>query len=213
MDPKKKALLVGDQADAPWHPLEPAKQQLEAILAASFDITATVEYDRFAELTKENYDLCISYTDCWNKDVTSSQAAGLMQYVAGGGSLLVIHNGISIQNRYELFQMVGGKFVEHPPFQPLQYFVSNPNHPLAQGVEDFGVEEEPYFFEFDPITPRNVFLEYEFEGKRYPAAWEHAYGLGRVVYLQPGHHGPSFDPPAYRKLVLNAALWLTEGAE
>lgn len=34
-----------------------------------------------------------------------------------------------------------------------------------------------------------------------------AYGLGRVVYLQPGHHAPSLRPPDYRRLVLNGALW------
>jgi type 1 glutamine amidotransferase len=204
---KVKAVLIGDRTDAPWHPLEPARVELEAILGGEFDMESTEDYDRFATLDRKGGPLCISYTDCWNRTPAPEHAAGLAQFVAGGGGLLVIHNGISVASRYEMLQLIGGRFTEHPPYQTLSYFGKTDGHPLLEGVEDFTVEEEPYFFEFDSHTPRNVFLEYEFEGRRYPAAWEHAYGLGRVVYLQPGHHAPSFEPAPYRRLVLNSARW------
>lgn len=204
---KIRALLVGDITSPPWHPLEPARAALEEILGDAFELTSTEDYEEFARLDQANFKLCISYTDCWDRELTAAQTAGLLRYVAGGGGLLVIHTGISIQQNYELLQMVGGKFVEHPPIQPLQYYGTVDGHPLLDGVESFTVEEEPYVFEFDPYTKRNVFMEYEFEGKRYPAAWEHAYGLGKVVYLQPGHQASSFEPPAFRRLIQNAAHW------
>ncbi|MCI3922384.1 ThuA domain-containing protein [Paenibacillus sp. TRM 82003] len=207
MTTKRNALLVGDTGDnAPWHPLEPARAEMENIISTAFDIEATDDYDRFATLDRGRTSLCISYTDCWNGAATAEQTAGLLAYVAGGGGLLVVHNGISLQSKYELLQMIGGKFTEHPPYQTLRY-VRSAEHPMLDGVEDFTLDEEPYFYELAPHTPRNVFLEYEFEGRRYPAAWEHRFGLGRVVYLQPGHHAPSFQPPAYRRLLLNAARW------
>jgi type 1 glutamine amidotransferase len=201
-------LLVGDHTDAPWHPLEPARRELEAILSGSFELTSTEDYDRFATVDRNEFSLVISYTDCWNRDVSPAQAAGLLRYAAGGGKLLVIHNGISVQKSYELAQMIGGKFVSHPPYQPLQYYGTADNHPLLEGVADFAVDEEPYMFELDPFTEKTVFLEFEFEGARYPAGWEHRYGLGHIVYLQPGHHAPSFQPDAYRRLVRNSAEWL-----
>jgi len=202
------ALLVGDVADAPWHPLEPARRQLEALLDGVVRLESTEDYDRFARLDANETPLCISYTDCWNRNLRPEQTAGLLRFVAGGGSLLVIHNGISVQCSYELAQMIGGKFTEHPPYQALTYHPSAEGHPLLDGVEPFALDEEPYMFELDPFTDKTVFLEYAFEGKRYPAGWEHRYGLGRVVYVQPGHHEPSFLPPSYRRLLSNSVRWL-----
>jgi type 1 glutamine amidotransferase len=207
MGDKIKVLLIGDDSDAAWHPLQPARQELEQILGSEFELTVSADYNRFAELCRDDFALCISYTDCWNRDLTSEQTAGLLRFVAGGGGLLAIHNGISLQRSYELLQVIGGKFVTHPPYQPLKYYATAEGHPLLDGVEDFTVDEEPYMFEFASHTPRKVFLEFEFEGTRYPAAWEHTYGLGKVVYLQPGHCSDSFKPASYRKLVLNSARW------
>lgn len=213
MGEKTNTLLVGDVTDAPWHPLEPARRELEGILGGEFRISATEDYDSLTRLDTEQFPLCISYTDCWNRDVRPEQTAGLLGYVAGGGGLLVLHNGISLQRSYELRQMIGAKFTNHPPYQPLSYFGTGEDHPLLEGVGSFAMEEEPYMFDFDPFTEKTVFLEYEFEGNRYPAAWEHAYGLGRIVYLQPGHHAPSFQPEAYRRLVLNSARWAARRME
>lgn len=203
-----QVMLIGDNTDAPWHPLEPARAQLTAILGNEFVLSATEDYQTFTTLNHNQFPLCISYTDCWKRDLTPQQTAGLLQYVAGGGSLLVIHNGISLQRSYELLQMIGAKFTGHPPYQPLAYYGSAANHPLLEGVENFNLDEEPYLFEFDPFTKKTVFMEFEYGGKRYPAAWEHTYGLGKVVYLQPGHHAPSFQPASYQRLVLNSARWL-----
>ena len=210
MTNKIKTLLIGDNTDAPWHPLEPVRAQLEAILGEHYQLTSTEDYDRLATLHQDEFGLCISYTDCWNRDITPQQTAGLLQYVAAGGGLLVIHTGISLQKSHELLQMIGGKFTEHPPYQTLNYYRTQPDHPLLEGVADFTIDEEPYQYEFDPYTKRNVFMEYEYEGNRFPAAWEHTYGLGKVVYLQPGHHAASFLPPAYRRLIANSARWCSE---
>jgi uncharacterized protein len=209
MSDRRNVLLVGDIADAPWHPLEPARREIEAILGEEFRIDSTEDYNAFAALDQQNYELCISYTDCWSRDATPEQIAGLLRYVAGGGGFLVIHNGVSLQRSHELLQMIGAKFTGHPPYQALSYVKSAEAHPLLEGVENFTLDEEPYMFEFDPFVKTNVVLEFEFEGKRYPAAWEHAYGLGRVVYLQPGHHAPSFKPESFRRLVRNGARWVS----
>ncbi|MCZ8520850.1 MULTISPECIES: ThuA domain-containing protein [Paenibacillus] len=208
-----KALLLGDYTDAPWHPLEPAQAELQGILGEAFELMATENYDVLVRLEPAEYPLCIAYTDCWRREVTKKQAAGLLRYVAGGGGLLVIHNGISLQSSYELLQMIGAEFTGHPPYQHLRYYGTADGHPLLEGVEDFALEEEPYLFAMDPFTERNIFLEFEFEGRRHPAGWEHAYGLGRVVYLQPGHHAASFRPEAYRRLIRNSAGWAAEGQQ
>lgn len=64
MSDRTNVLLIGDVADAPWHPLEPAGQELEAILGNEFPLTSTEDYNRFADLERRQYSLCITYTDC-----------------------------------------------------------------------------------------------------------------------------------------------------
>jgi uncharacterized protein len=207
MTAKVTVLIVGNGPDADWHPLEPARAQIAGILGEEFILESSLDYDEFARLEPARYPVCISYTDCWREDLTPAQIAGLISYTVRGGSLLVIHNGISLHRSYEVLQMMGAKFTGHPPYQTLPYYGVAEGHPLLTGVEDFTLDEEPYMFEFDPFTKKTVFLEYAFEGGRYPAGWEQTYGLGKVIYLQPGHHAPSFEPEAYRRLVRNSVRW------
>ena len=76
------------------------------------------------------------------------------------------------------------------------YFVpGETDHDITEGVEPFVLDEEPYRFIFSPFTEKPSSLHYEYEGKQWPAAWCHTYGIGRVVFLMPGHHEPSFLQP------------------
>ena len=52
MSDKTNVLLVGDDTDAPWHPLEPVKQELSGILGEEFLITSTEDYNCFTELDR-----------------------------------------------------------------------------------------------------------------------------------------------------------------
>ncbi|MBO7748152.1 ThuA domain-containing protein [Paenibacillus sp. MWE-103] len=206
MNEPVRTLLLGDFAAAPWHPLEPARAELDAALGPEFALEATEDYDALSRLDHAEHPLCISYADCWDRTPTPAQTAGLLRYVAGGGGLLVVHNGISLQRSPELRQLIGARFTGHPPYQPLVYRPAE-EHPILGGVGEFPLEEEPYRFELDPLAELDVFLAYDFEGERCPAGWARDYGLGRVVYLQPGHHAPSFRPEPYRRLLLNGARW------
>ncbi|QYR21160.1 ThuA domain-containing protein [Paenibacillus sp. sptzw28] len=201
---EKHILLIGDDHSGAWHPLEPVRQELEQILAGEFQLTVTKNYDDLSSLDTIQYAACISYADIWTRALTSEQIAGLLKFVAGGGGLLAIHNGISLAGSYELLQVMGARFVTHPPYQSLHFYRTMKEHPLLQGVEDFSIDEEPYQFEFDPFTPRTVFLEYEYNGERWPSAWEHNYGLGKVVYLHPGHSANAFRSDAIKRLILNS---------
>ncbi|REK77583.1 ThuA domain-containing protein [Paenibacillus paeoniae] len=209
MKTPSKLLLIGDNVHSTWHPLEPALQQLQAIAADGFELFPTEDYDTLKTLEQDGFTAVISYTDCWDRPLEAGQVAGLLRFIAGGGGLLVIHNGISLQASHELAGLIGARFTGHPPYQPLTYLPAQEDHPLLEGVQAFTLDEEPYMFEFDAFSPRNVFLEYEFEGSRYPAGWEHRYGLGRLVYLQPGHCSPSFLQDSYRQLILNSIRWVT----
>ncbi|MDF2921414.1 MAG: glycosyl hydrolase [Paenibacillaceae bacterium] len=202
-----QALLLGTNEGAPYHPLNAVQEQLLHILRGHAEVNATVELAALERESLQPYDLCIAYTDIWKKPVRPEESAGLLQFVAGGGGLLVIHNGMSLQARPELCQLIGAKFTGHPPYTTLPFQLTGIEHPLSAGLESFTMDEEPYRFELDPLAEVEVLLTYHHEGQDWPAAWTRQYGLGRVAFLMPGHHLPSFQIAGYAPWIVNSAKW------
>ncbi|GIP54456.1 ThuA domain-containing protein [Paenibacillus vini] len=204
---KPKALLIGDYIEAPYHPLGAVEERLREILEAEWQVTATDDYDSLQYENISAYQLCISYADRWDHPITSSQTAGLISYVAGGGGLLALHNGISLQARPEAAQLLGARFTGHPAYQELDFRVENTTHAMMRDVSPFTLEEEPYRFDIDDFSDHEVLLTYRHEDRDWPAAWVRHFGLGRIAYLMPGHHLDSFMHSGYADLVRNGARW------
>lgn len=202
---KRKCLLLGDYTHPRFHPLQGVDKQISEILNDLLIVQCSENKKMMLSENLASYDLCIAYNELWNETVSPQQTAGLLSYVSGGGGLIVLHTGASLTKRYELAQLIGGRFTGHTSYEPMNFKVLE--HDITEGLEDFELDEEPYRFEFDPFTEKTILLQYESEGEWLPAAWCHSYGLGRVVFLMPGHHEPSFRHPALRKLILQAATW------
>jgi type 1 glutamine amidotransferase len=204
----KKAILIGDYLNPPYHPLQKIDEAITEILSDEIEVQSTDDYQYFSASKLQDFQLCISYTDCWDQKIAPEYVAGLVSFVGNGGGLLVIHNGISIQSRFELAQLIGARFTGHPPMQQLIFKVSVPDHPVMTGVEKFEMKEEPYQFDFDPFSDRTTLLEYEYQEKLWPAAWAHHYGMGKVVFLMPGHELQAFQNESYRQIMRQSAQWL-----
>ncbi|RKP53233.1 ThuA domain-containing protein [Cohnella endophytica] len=202
-----QALALGNYSDAIWHPFGGIDKEIEQIFAERIDVRSTGDYGMLKEDYLSPYRLFISYTEFLDEKLSQERVAALLSFVAKGGGFLGIHNGISLQRNQELATMIGGRFVSHPDYTALPIHILEPNHRIMDRVEPFTVNDEPYRFDFDPYVRTTILAEYEHEGERWPAAWMHQYGLGRVVYLMPGHEISAFKVEAYRKLILNAGLW------
>ncbi|HAQ56424.1 MAG TPA: ThuA domain-containing protein [Acholeplasmatales bacterium] len=205
---KRKAILIGDVERAKYHPLTGFDREFQAILT-EFVIDQTTDYDAFLADRLNSYELCICFTDRWIP-MTDDQTAGLVSFVAQGGGLLLVHNGISIQARPELAQLAGGYFTGHPEQRILSYEPTSSDHPIASGLSGFSAQEEPYQFKLDELAKATVLLTFDLDGKSCPAAWARPFGRGRVVNLSPGHNLESMLIPAYRKLIRQSAIWLVE---
>ncbi|KAA9008428.1 ThuA domain-containing protein [Paenibacillus spiritus] len=202
---KRKCLLLGEYTHPHFHPLQGIDKEITHILGDMMTVQCSENRKLLLEEHLAGYDLCIAYNELWSEHVSPQQTAGLLNYVSGGGGLIVLHTGISLASRYELAQLFGARFTGHPPYTELNFRPGE--HVITEGLEPFTLEEEPYRFDFDPFTEKTVLLEYEHEGEWWPAAWSHSYGQGRVVFLMPGHHEPSFHHPAVRELLLRSAKW------
>jgi uncharacterized protein len=207
MSNEVKALVIGDYSKAQYHPLTDVDKELMDIFKDKIQVQCTDDYERFQFESLKDFDLCISYTDCWGEKITQQQVGGILSFVANGGGLLVIHNGISLQSNYEFAQLVGAKFTGHPAYTKLEMEDSKSQHVIMEGIENFDVEDEPYRYDFNSFSEKTILAEYKYEGVVYPAAWAIEYGLGRVVYLMPGHDTASFISEMYRKLILRSGMW------
>lgn len=204
---KIKALALGNYTDVKYHPFAGVDRELEAILAEIADVKSTGEYNVLSEEGLAEYELFISYMEFSDKPLDPFQVAALLRYVANGGGLLVVHNGISLQRNQELMTMLGAKFTGHPPFTALPISNVQANHPIMKDIESFVIEDEPYRFEILPHFKTTILAEYQHDGQQWPAAWAHEYGLGKVVYLMNGHRLSCFSSPSFRRMLKQAALW------
>lgn len=205
---KYSALLFGDYTDAPYHPLSGIDDMVGDILEVEFEVSSTGDYN-FLSKDLSQFQLVISYADQWGSTLEDSQIGNLISFVAKGGGLLVIHNGISLASRHEFKSMTGAWFTGHPEAETLPFRVESED-PIVKGVENFELFEEPYQYGFCNHVEKAVFLTYQYRGKVWESGWTTRFGAGKVVCLHPGHDIKAFNNDAYRKIIHQSALWCVE---
>lgn len=216
---EKKALLYGKR-EARYHSIRGVDLAFSEILPR-WQITVTEDTSVFESGTLSEYDMVILYEEFEERPWTDRETAGLLSYTAGGGGVMVLHNGISVQTRPELAQLLGAVFVSHPPYEKLPVLTFAPSggglagagHPVMKGITGFLLADEAYQFQFDSFVELEILMEYQYEGGRYPAAWVRGYGMGRVAYCYCGHEVAGFGHPQVRRWISNCVDWLTENRE
>ena len=144
------------------------------------------------------------------------QGKAVRQFVEAGGAALFLHNTTNVSLADPDFRHVlGGAYTGHPPIRTFKVKVTNPEHPITQGVRDFVVTDEQHYMSYDK-DPKFLFLQtvnedgltYESYGATAPGGWSYDYGKGRVCYMSPGHMLTDLWNPEYVKLQHNAVRWI-----
>ena len=136
-----------------FHDTNFARLELLKLLAENDDLYVRVGED-FSDVDAiKNADLLVSYT-CDVRPTQPQQDAlhgtnSLLDFDTTDGPIEAF--GVTIPGQpYApdlapgLMQMLGSRFVTHPPIQQFRVRVSAPEHPLMAGIEDFDTEDEPY---------------------------------------------------------------------
>ena len=140
-------------------------------------------------------------------------AVGLARHLAGGGGLLGVHSSsTSLTGMREWPSILGGRWVRgrtmHPPLDECTISVTEVEHPITDGLQDFTVIDERYsHLETQPDVA--VLCAHRFEDVTHPLVWAREAGPGRVVYDGLGHDVGSYDAPGHRALLVRAVEWLT----
>jgi hypothetical protein len=148
--------------------------------------------------------------------IKPEQGKAVRRFVENGGAALFLHNSTHVGLTDPDFRHVlGAAYTGHPPIRTFKVKVTNPDHPIVQGVKDFVITDEQHYMTYDK-DPKFLFLEtvneegltYQNYGAKAPGGWAYDYGKGRVCYLSPGHMLSDLWHPEYIKLQQNAIRWI-----
>lgn len=147
----------------------------------------------------------------------------LVQYVANGGGLVLLHGAITnFNNSDEFSALVGGSFDFHPPQQEVTLLPASPGHPLLKpfGEKPFVHHDEPYVMKgaysklnFHPLLEIDIKKLPEPKGMKgmtdrpHYVSWIKPYKKGRVFYCSPSHNAQSFERPELLAYILNGTQY------
>jgi hypothetical protein len=153
--------------------------------------------------------------------ITGEQLNPLCAAVRGGVGIGGCHGGMcdSFREATEYQFMTGGQWVAHPGNDGVEYTVriTNRDHFITQGAEDYVVRSEQYYLHTDPSN--NVLAVTRFptpgvDGPHVPngefdmpVIWTRYYGKGRVFYHSVGHNAAAVAQPETLRLITRGLLW------
>lgn len=146
----------------------------------------------------------------------------LLDFVAGGRGLVVIHGAPTLLNNSARFtEMIGAAFDYHPANQEVTVRTVDENHRLVAAFRGKGPlihRDEPYCFkgpyeklDFRPLLSMDVESLKDPSGRagkivRY-VAWIKPYGKGRVFYCSPSHFPESYESSTLLTFLLDGVQY------
>ncbi|MCL2406265.1 MAG: ThuA domain-containing protein [Defluviitaleaceae bacterium] len=213
-------LLCDDQ----YHPGNIPSDGLMPFSDKGFTIDVIQDASKFDPAVLSNYAVVVmSKSDhTSSQDLspwkTSAVQDAFVQYVEGGGGLLVNHSGtVAGTHTATLDKLVGCKFAYHPNQCPVTVQPIKP-HPITNNVGMFCEVDEHYNLEIlandvDIITaayapPQGIEGESGYDpGGVVAAGYVRTQGKGRVCVLTPGHTADVWHNPHFGQMLANALNW------
>lgn len=210
-------------------PPEVVKTALDENIVKGVKVTIDYESDAKKMLSLDGYKMLITLH---YGPFTLEQQKMVQAFVQNGGGALFLHNSTDIAKATgtEIIRdVIGGYWLRHTVIRPYRVKITNKNHPITKGVNDFVTTGEHHYNQYDK-DPRNVFMINEsIDGWAYnnivgdkhydqqlgdkgygpsgSAGWAYEYGKGRVCFMAPGHTLDELMIPDYVKLQQNSVRW------
>ena len=121
----------------------------------------------------------------------------------------------SFSNSPRYAEMLGGRFLRHPPMDRFRVEIDATDHPVSVGVDAFDIHDELYLLEL--CSPVRVLLSAwhaeagdPMPARRVPLGWARAYGEGKVCYVALGHGPEQIEHPSLKRLIRQTLDWFRD---
>ena len=148
--------------------------------------------------------------------ITEDQGVAVRDFVNAGGGFYSLHNNSHVSLTSKAYREVqGGAYIGHPTLRPFKVRATNSSHPITKGIQDFMVNDEQHYVEYDKDAKYKLLeaenldgLTYEVYGAKSIAGWAYDFGQGRVVFTSPGHTIHALWAPEYVKIQKRSVQWV-----
>lgn len=195
--------------NAKYHDTNFARLELLKLLGENEDIHTRVA-ENFSDIEAiASSALLITYT-CDLRPTLAEQEA-LAAFIENGGKWFALHATNALLDFVDgkadtpdvapkFMEVLGSRFIAHPANQKIEIKVTDVEHPMTAGIQDFEVEdEEPYYCEaqgeqvvlleasYNEPSVGYVRSDYGSDRESHPQMYLHPLGEGSVLYLSLGH--------------------------
>ena len=156
----------------------------------------------------ENTDVLIWWGHAHHGEVSDEIAEKVHNRVLRGMGFIALHSSHVAKPFLKLMGTSGTLKWREGDLERL--WVISPNHPIAEGIDEYiELEEEMYGERFDIPTPDElVFISWFKGGEVFRSGCCWNCGMGKVFYFRPGHEtNPSYHIPQIQRIITNAVKW------
>ncbi|MGH9664358.1 MAG: ThuA domain-containing protein, partial [Bryobacteraceae bacterium] len=148
--------------------------------------------------------------------ITEEQGAAIKEFVNAGNGFYALHNSSHVSLSSKNYRdVMGGAYIGHPTLRPFKVRITNHDHPITSGIQDFIVNDEQHYVAYDK-EPQHLLaeaenidgLDYDGHGAKSISAWAYNYGKGRVAFTAVGHTIHALWVPQYLELQKRTVRWL-----
>jgi type 1 glutamine amidotransferase len=192
-------------------------------LESHFTVDSSDSPDVFTDANLRQY-AALVFANSNNEAFTNDdQRAAFKRYIESHHGFVAIHSASGSERSWPYYwQVVGGKFVEHPPLQTFTLHVADPGFPAVKGLpSDFSWTDECYFTDhhnpsIHPVltidrTKLTGIEKMKSDPNTYPnplpLAWYQTFDGSREFYLAIGHRKEDYDNPILYNLIRRGVLW------
>jgi uncharacterized protein len=195
-----------------FHDIDFARLEILKLLGEHQNIRTTVAMDYSNTVRIAACQFLVTYT-C-DMLPTEAEAAAIRAFLHNGGRWLALHGTNSIlrftdggvdcpEERPDVMDILGTQFKAHPPIGPFRVEITQADHPLTRGLDDFDIVDELYITK--TTAPIQVLMQTRFNGeatgfveKDYdnavvPILYLRELGQGGILYNTLGHCRSHYD--------------------
>lgn len=198
-------LLLGQSGEKQFHNTPDHWSALAGLLRG-LDLECRVMSDDVGDLNPDNlsrFDVILNYSTGY--EPSPEQVEALLGAIRRGMGFVGLHAATAtFKGSPAYIQMIGGRFVKHPPFGRFTVAIADAAHPITRGLANFEIDDERY-----ELTDLADGLRVLAHNEGHPMVYATEYGQGRVCYLALGHDRRSLTAPEYPRLLSQAVEWVT----